>query len=522
MLRAGPVRMTVSSRGEEMKRSTKSIWMGAALAGGLAVAAGAQTPLTTERIMTGLERPIFLTHAPGDFSRLFVIEKRGFIRIIKDGVLLATPFLDIDAIVGGGTSTSSEQGLLGLAFHPDYANNGYFYVNYTNNSGVTIVRRYTVSANPDVADDTTNYNILRITQPQSNHNGGWMSFGPDGYLYIATGDGGGAGDTGSGHTAGVGNAQDITENLLGKMLRVDINGDDFPADNAANYAIPADNPFVGITGDDEIWAFGLRNPWRNAFDRVTGDLWIADVGQGSWEEINFQPASSTGGENYGWRCREGAHNYDTSGDCTQTPFTEPIQEYSHGSGCSITGGYPYRGCAIPDLHGTYFYADYCSGIIWSLRYDGMNVTDFQIRTTELAPGGGLSISSITSFGEDAYGEMYICDQNGGEIFKILPDVPGGVVGDDCNNNGIDDACELLDGSATDADGNGVLDECECPGDVDADGDTDLTDLSVVLGAFGACTGQPNFVPEADLDGNGCVELADLSVQLGDFGCDVTP
>ena len=480
---------------------------------GLAAVATGQTPLTTELVASGLERPIFVTHAPGDFDRLFVIEKRGFIRVIENGVLLATPFIDLDALIGGGTSDNSEQGLLGLAFHPDYQNNGYFYVNYTRTNSNSVVRRYSVTANPNIADDTSGIRIIGYDQPQTNHNGGWLAFGPDDdYLYIATGDGGGAGDDDTGHTAGVGNGQDITDNLLGKMLRIDVDGDDFPADNQSNYAIPADNPFVGVTGDDEIWAFGLRNPWRNAFDRVTGDLWIADVGQGTWEEVDYQKAVSAGGENYGWRCREGAHNFNTTGDCSQTPFTEPIQEYSHGGGrCSITGGYVYRGCAIPDLDGKYFYGDYCSGNIWSLRYDGVAVSDFVDHTSTLSVG----TFALVSFGEDAYGEMYICDQVGGEVYKIVPDVLGGVVGDDCNANGMDDACELLDGSAADINGNGILDECECIGDISDNGATDLTDLAVLLSNFDLT---PADISDGDINNDEIVDLTDLALLLADFDC----
>lgn len=282
-------------------KSPRLILLLAPLAAGFSsLCANAQTPLTTELVVDGLERPMFVTHAPGDFERLFVIEKRGRIRVLLNGSLLPTPFLDIDAIVGGGTSDWSEQGLLGLAFHPEYQTNGLFYVDYTDTSGGdTIVAEYMVSANPNIADAGSARQLIEINQPQSNHNGGWLGFGPDGYLYIATGDGGGGGDDDSGHTAGVGNGQDITDNLLGKMLRINVDGDDFPGDPASNYAIPVDNPFVGIIGDDEIWAFGLRNPWRNAFDRETGDLWIADVGQSAWEEVDFQDAASAGGENYG-------------------------------------------------------------------------------------------------------------------------------------------------------------------------------------------------------------------------------
>ena len=484
---------------------TLGVLGGAALAG--------PTPLTTVRVASGFSQPTYVTHAPGDFERLFVLEQAGRIRIIKNGALLATPFLDIDPIVG---SSGNEQGLLGLAFHPDYQNNGLFYVNYTNNGGHTIIRRYSVSADPDIADDTSDIRITRIDQPFPNHNGGWIDFGPDGYLYVALGDGGSACDPGQ-------RAQDITDQLLGKLLRIDVDGDDFPADDGENYAIPPDNPFVGITGDDEIWAYGLRNPWRCSFDRLTGDLWIGDVGQGQREEIDFEAAGSPGGGNYGWDCKEGTACSTVSGcspsgcACADGSLIDPIHEYTHGGGnCSLSGGYVYRGCAIPDLEGHYFFGDFCTAIIWSLTYDGVSVSVTN-RTTELDPPD-FAINQITSFGEDAFGEVYIVDR-GGEIFKIVPDVAGGIVGTDCNNNGVDDACDLLSGAGTDDNGNGVLDQCECPGDLDGDGDTDLTDVALMLAAFGNCVGQPGYDPAADLDSSGCVDLPDLSTALASFGCD---
>ena len=243
--------------------------------------------LTTELVVSGLARPVQVVAAPNDYDRIFIVEQRsgstGRIKIfnLDTGTLNSTPFLSVSV------NTSSEQGLLGLAFHPNYESNGYFYVNYTA-SGGTYIKRYTVSSNPDIADSSSAYTIMNISQPYSNHNGGWLGFGPDGYLYIGTGDGGSGGDPGN-------RAQDITNQKLGKMLRIDVDG-------GSPYAIPSDNPFVGVTGDDEIWAYGLRNPWRCNFDRATGDLWIGDVGQNAYEEITFQPASSNGGENYGWRC----------------------------------------------------------------------------------------------------------------------------------------------------------------------------------------------------------------------------
>jgi glucose/arabinose dehydrogenase len=462
-----------------------------AFAGALALALAAapathgQTELTTTLVADGLTRPIFVTHAPGDPSRLFIIEKAGQIRILRNGELLATPFLDIDDLVGGGNSDFDERGLLGLAFHPNYQDNGEFYINYTDNSFDTVVARYTVSDDPDVADPNSGDPILFISQPQNNHNGGWMDFGPDGYLYIATGDGGGSGDDDAGHTPGIGNSQDITDNLLGKILRLDVDGDDFPDEPDRDYAIPANNPFVDEVGDDEIWAYGLRNPWRNSFDRDTGDLWIADVGQNTWEEVNFEPADDPGGVNYGWRCREGAHDFNTL-NCDGT-YTDPIHEYNHGLGCSVTGGYVYRGCAIPDLQGVYFFADYCSDRIWTFRYDGEVISDFTERSGELAPGGGLDIDWITGFGEDAYGELHIVDQVDGEVFKIV----------------------RADGGSGDC----------CTGDLDADGDTDQADLGLLLAAFDACDGDDKYDARADLDGSGCVDQADLGELLSGFGCE---
>ncbi|MFO0835151.1 MAG: PQQ-dependent sugar dehydrogenase [Phycisphaerales bacterium] len=483
---------------------------------GLAIAAGAahaQAPLTTTRVVSGLVRPIGVFHAPGDYSRIFIIEKQGRIRILKNGVLLTTPFLDIDSIVTGGTSVSSEQGLLGLAFHPDYATNGKFYVNYTAvaGSGDTVVAEYTVSANPDIAN-TTGTTLLTFDQPQTNHNGGWIAFGPDRLLYIAAGDGGNSNDTGTGHTTATGNAQDITDNLLGKMLRIDVDRDDFPADPNKNYGIPPTNPFVGITGDDEIWAYGLRNPWRDCFDRVTGDLYIADVGQGAWEEINFQAAGTGAGRNYGWRCMEGFSCTGLTGcTCNDTALTLPIHSYSHAEGCSITGGEVYRGCAIPDLDGTYFFADYCDATIWSFRVVGGSVTEFTDRTAELAPGGGLDLASITSFGADAYGEIYICDQNGGEVFKI---VSAAGPANDCNGNGKEDACDILDGTSLDLNHNGIPDECGCPADFNHDGFVNGDDYDAFASLFDIAD------PGADLNNDGFVNGDDYDFFASHFdvGC----
>jgi glucose/arabinose dehydrogenase len=368
------------------------------------------TDLTTTRVASGLSHPLFVTAPIDDANRFFIVESAGVIKIFKDGAVLPMPFLDISERVNSG----GERGLLGMAFHPDYANNGYFYLNYSDSVDNTVIARFEVTSNPDIADENSEYEILYIDQPFVNHNGGMITFGlNDGYLYIGMGDGGAAGDPGN-------RSQDDGE-MLGKILRIDVDG-------GSPYGIPADNPFVG-PGDplDEIWAKGLRNPWRFSFDRANGDLYIADVGQYLWEEISFQSALSIGGENYGWRLMEGAHCYNPAENCDPGGLTYPIHEYSHDSGCSITGGYVYRGNVIPDLNGTYFFADYCTDSIWSFQYSNDTFSDFQDRTVELAPGGGQYITSISSFGEDAFGELYITDFNG-EVFKIIPQNPGTISG----------------------------------------------------------------------------------------------
>lgn len=372
-----------------------------------------ETPLTTIRVASGLVQPLYVTHAPGDYDRIFIVEQTGAIRILKRGVLLPEPFLDVSGLV----TCCNERGLLGLAFHPEYAQNGSFFIDYTDANGDTVVARYGVSDDPDVADPAGE-TILLVDQPYANHNGGWIDFGPDGYLYIALGDGGSLEDPEN-------RGQSIEGDLLGNLLRIDVDsGDAFPDDDDRNYTVPEANPFIGQSGEDEIWAYGLRNPWRNAFDTLTGDLYIADVGQLSWEELNVQAADSNGGENYGWNCFEGSE-CTTFGacDCDALDAVLPVLEYTHFSlegHCSITGGEVYRGCAIPDLAGTYFFADFCSNTIWSatLTAKALGVRD---RTVELAPDNPLNIRAISSFGRDAAGEIYICDLIDGEVFKIVPD-----------------------------------------------------------------------------------------------------
>lgn len=386
---------------------------------------------STQRIATGIDRPVFAVSPPGDSFRLFLAEQHtGRIEILEldTNNILATPFLDLN----GPTTLAqgNEQGLLGLAFDSDYATNGYFYVNVTTSagSGDTHIRRYQVQGDPltsNVANPASQTEVLSFTQPQANHNGGWIAFSPtDGYLYIATGDGGGGNDNGTGHTAGTGNAQDITNNFLGKMLRIDVSGDDFPTDASRNYAIPANNPFVGVTGDDEIWAYGLRNPFRSSFDRATGDLWIGDVGQSAREEVDFQPADSPGGENYGWRLREGTIATPAGGIGGNRPpgNVEPVYDYTHGTGefqgNVIIGGYLYRG-PVAEFQGHYFFADSGSNNIWKLDPDAVSPRNSVRRINDkLTPDAG-SIANIGSFGEDAAGNLYVMEVFGGELFRVV-------------------------------------------------------------------------------------------------------
>jgi glucose/arabinose dehydrogenase len=372
-------------------------------------------PLKTVRVAQLLNFPIYATSPPGDVQRLFIVEQAGKIKILKNGTLLTRPFLDIVSQVNSG---EPEQGLLGLAFPPDYATSGYFYVYFTAWTGpwFSAFRRFKVSSIPDSADASTIHRILDVTQPQTNHNGGHIAFGPDGFLWIGLGDGG----------AGGGPAQD-GNSLLGKMLRIDVNADDFPADTTRNYAIPDDNPFVGDPlVRDEIWAMGLRNPYRWSFDRLTEDLIIGDVGQLSWEELDFQPASSNGGENYGWPLMEGNHCFNPPENCDDgnPVLTYPIHEYGHipPAPCwSITGGYVYRGQAMPALQGTYFFADYCLAKIWTAHVFDGGIADTTDRTLELDPPDA-NISNVAAFAEDAAGELYIVERASitGEVFKIVP------------------------------------------------------------------------------------------------------
>ncbi|MEZ6141575.1 MAG: PQQ-dependent sugar dehydrogenase [Zavarzinella sp.] len=364
-------------------------------------------PVVVKQIVTGLNRPVFACSPPGDSSRLFILEQRGEIKILdltaSQPLLKATPFLTLSSL-----ATGNEQGLLGLAFHPQYATNRTFFINYTEPGGATIIARYTVkAATPDQADSSSAIVVMKVLQPFANHNGGWLGFGPDGFLYIGLGDGGAGNDPGN-------RAQNLGE-LLGKMLRIDIDGDDFPEDTNKKYAIPSTNPFVNNSGSmKEIWAYGLRNPWRCSFDRTSGELYIADVGQDDWEEVNVQPPGQ-GGQNYGWRLREGFH--DTGlGSASDVVLTDPVHEYDHGEGIAIIGGYVYRGTKVPDLVGKYLFADF-TGPIWMLSFaDGKWAVGENIQST-LFPDGNAP-KSITSFGEDANGELYLLNQSPGTIYRF--------------------------------------------------------------------------------------------------------
>jgi glucose/arabinose dehydrogenase len=348
------------------------------------IAAGFPDPgaYTWTPIVSGLVRPVAVQHAGDGSGRLFIIEQPGRIRILQDIQLVVAPLLDItDRVDDGG----SEQGLLGLAFHPDFERNGFFYVNYTRGGGDTVIARFQATDDRNLADPNSEKQLLVITQPFPNHNGGVLAFGPDGYLYLGLGDGGSAGDP-------FGNGQSLNT-LLGKILRIDVDGGD-------PYAIPPDNPY-----GNEIWAYGLRNPWRMSFDRSTGDLWIGDVGQNIWEEIDFLPAGSPAGANFGWNILEGLHVYNGG---PQSGLTMPVAEYSHDNGCSVTGGYVYRG-SMPEWQGIYLYGDFCTGTVWGLiPVAGAWQNQVLFET-------GLRIST---FGEDESGEVFLADLSGGTVYRL--------------------------------------------------------------------------------------------------------
>lgn len=366
------------------------LWMGLFLSACMSVAQEPKVRL--EVVASGFRAPLYLTHAGDGSGDLYVLQQGGQIRLLSRGSVRQQPFLDIAERI----STGGERGLLGLAFHPDYPRNGFLYVNYTDVRGNTVVSRFTANRQNKVADPDSEKILLRIEQPYSNHNGGMMAFGPDGMLYIGTGDGGSGGDPI--------NAGQRLDTLLGKILRIDVNSGD-------PYAIPPTNPKIR-NALPEIWAYGLRNPWRFSFDRQTGDLWIGDVGQNRWEEIHFA-RSDQAGLNYGWRIVEGEECFNPRTNCNRNGLTNPVHVYSHSEGQSVTGGYVYRGRAFPALQGRYYFADFASGVMWSLRREGNR----WVRNTELT---GLG-QGIASFGEDEAGELYVLNLVRGQVLRLRGD-----------------------------------------------------------------------------------------------------
>ena len=379
--------------------------------------------LSSVLIADGYKKPVFITSSPNNAKLLYIVEQAGLIKIINDGKKLSRPFFDINKRVVNPNRPGDERGLLGFAFHPNHTNNGKFYINYMDNDGNTIISEF--STNSELrANHKSERIILKLKQPYGNHNGGDIQFGPDGYLYISIGDGGKAGDP-------LNAGQDLSS-LFGKIIRIDIEQEP--------YGIPKSNPFFGQKDKrEEIWAWGLRNVWRFSFDKQTGDKYLADVGQNKWEEVNFEPASSKGGLNYGWRIMEANHCYDPKENCPTEGLIKPIIEYPNDAnhpafafriieelsfsetdveGCSVTGGYVYRGQKIKSMQGQYIFGDYCSGNIWTLKVVNGKAINFKNRTEEINIGGGEFTTYISSFGQDSDGEIYIIDYNGG-IYKLI-------------------------------------------------------------------------------------------------------
>lgn len=458
-----------------------SLILCAALLGAAALvpdASAQQVPVRTRLFIGGFTYPLDMRQAPGDETRFYVVQKNGLVRIVETAsgtpTILSTPFVSLSGISTSVSSSGDERGLLGMAFHPNYQANGYVYLYYTaaSNTANTLVRMTRSASNPLTLDPASRVTMMSWSNPFTNHNGGWLEFGPDGNLYLGTGDGGSSNDPGN-------RSQTIVNQFHGKILRVTPT----VGDTAPYYSIPSDNPFAGpITGDDEIWAYGLRNPWRCAFDRATGALYIADVGQNAQEEINYQPPGAAG-RNYGWRCQEGTSCTGLSGcTCNGATLTPPIRTYLRNNtsgGYSVTGGRVYRGCAMPELQGTYFYCDYVSNNYWSFRYNGTTQTEFVQRNADFRTAvGGQTVSSVVSYAEDHNGELYVISHSG-SIFKIIP-ASGEVV---CTPPNPAD----LNGDGR-VDGQDLTQLLSCWGtpcaDVDGDGTTGGTDLSVLLAAWG--------------------------------------
>jgi glucose/arabinose dehydrogenase len=343
------------------------------------------------QVASGFTMPTHITNAGDNSGRIFVVEQAGRVKIVRKSDTVVTPFLDIANMV----SCCGERGLLSIAFPPGYANSQRFYASYTNTVGNSVISMFQTTADPNVADPNSEVQLLTVEQPFANHNGGLITFGPDGFLYIGFGDGGSGGDP-------FGNGQNL-DTLLGKILRIDVES------HPGTYQVPPTNPFVGVANArPEIWAFGLRNPWKFSFDRSNGDFYIADVGQNLYEEVDFQAAPSSGGQNYGWNVMEGLHCYNAP-SCNTAGLTLPVTEYTHGPGCSITGGYVFRGPGNTSIQGTYLYGDFCSGTIRGLKsIAGSWQSNVMLDTNY----------SISTFGEDEAGNVYLNDYNGGKIFKI--------------------------------------------------------------------------------------------------------
>jgi len=451
---------------------------GAIVAGvGLLAGGASAQSITSQQVISGIANPVWVTNAPGDYSRIFVCEQRQSGGVASAGAvkIYGLPNYNlIGTFVTQTVATGDEQGLLGLAFHPNYATNGKVYIYYTTSGAdnLAVFQRNPGNPNQLLTPGTI---IFTQSDPATNHNGGWLKFGPDGYLYLSIGDGGGANDSGTGHNATIGNGQDLNT-CLGKILRFDVDGNNGPG---GLYGIPPTNPFAG-SGDPnirkEIWAYGVRNPWRNDFDPATGDLYIADVGQNIWEEIDVQPADingNMGGRNYGWRCFESDVSFNSNGGLCPAYGVNNVPillKYGHSSavaptnltGCSITGGMVYRGCAIPGLQGTYFFADYCNRWFFSVRAN-VAANTFSAATNWTSSLQNAGMGGITSFGRDAYGEIYITaghNTTAGTVWKIVRN--GGTAPADCNANGRPDCQEIMDGSVADANNNTIPDTCEAP------------------------------------------------------------
>ena len=379
---------------------------------------GQSISLSSELVSDGFKKPVFVISYPTDASILYVVEQAGKVIVLDSGQKKSKPFFNINKRVVNPFRPGDERGLLGFAFHPDHENNKKFYINYIDNDGHTIVSEF-IAQSKYKADHNSERVLLRLEQPYGNHNGGHIEFGNDGYLYIAIGDGGAAGDP-------LDSGQDLTS-LFGKVIRIDING--------SPYSIPKSNPFYGIkNAREEVWAWGLRNVWRFSFDKKTGDIYYGDVGQNKWEEVNFEPASSSGGNNYGWRQMEASYCFEPKENCKRDGMVLPIIEYPNDAyhpafalgrknqlnveGCSVTGGYVYRGEKLKGFKGVYFFGDYCSGNIWSFKVKDGKANEFKNRTEEINIADGEFTNYISSFGQDADGEIYIVDYNGA-VYKII-------------------------------------------------------------------------------------------------------